>query len=97
MPASRLLQSGRVFSEATAEAKTGLALANPNNETATISFYFTDANGQDFGAGSFTRAPNAHMAKFLDEEPFKLNVSAATFTFTASPGVAATAIRALTH
>ena len=43
---------------------------NPNATTATISFYFTDARGNNFGNGSFTLPANAQIARFLNESPF---------------------------
>src|SRR5262249_32869292 len=45
VPASPLIQNGRTYAEVNATVNTGLAIANPNNQSATISFYFTDANG----------------------------------------------------
>src|SRR5262249_26266382 len=45
VPASPAILTGRVFAEVSANVNTGIAFANPNNEAAVVSFYFTDANG----------------------------------------------------
>ena len=49
MPASGLLTSGRIYAEISGAINTGVAIANPANQTATITFFFTDSSG-DFGS-----------------------------------------------
>src|SRR5438093_8226640 len=49
VPASALISSGRIYAQVAGSVNTGLAIANPNSQTVTLSFYFTDANGQNFG------------------------------------------------
>ena len=50
---------------------TGLAIANPNDSPATINFFYTDAAGNNVGAGSAIVPANQQIAKFLDQSPFK--------------------------
>ena len=77
---------------------TGLALANPNGETAIIRFYFTDTQGTDFGSGSFELVALQQTAKFLDEPPFNGGSAVrGTFTFESSVPIAVTALRTFTN
>src|SRR5262249_23051748 len=96
--ASPPIRSGRVFSEVGVDVNTGIALANPNDQPAAVSFYFTDANGTDFGAGTVTIPPKQQLAAFLNEPPFNgTNSIFGAFTFTSSVSVAATALRSFTN
>src|SRR5207249_2844903 len=70
VPAGSGIQQGRIFAEIGGSVNTGLAIANPNEVSATISFYFTDANGVNFGSGIATIDPKAQIAAFLNETPF---------------------------
>jgi len=63
---------------------TGVALSNPSARTVEVRFYFSDANGSDFGHGTLSLGPRAQRAQFLNEAPFNGPVSAkGSFTFTA--------------
>ena len=53
------------------DAETGAAIANPNGQPAQISVYFTDGNGADFAAGTFSIPANGQVAGFFDQPPFK--------------------------
>jgi len=98
VPASRAILSGRGFAEIRSNVRTGIALANPNNETAFVSFYFLDQNGANAGSGSFSIPAKGQLAAFLNEEPFNLgNSFFGTFTFTSTVALAATALRGLTN
>jgi hypothetical protein len=53
-----------------------------------------DSNGQDFGHGSLTLPAQGEIARFLDEEPFRLGPSeGTTFSFEASGPVAVLSLR----
>ena len=94
VPTAALVEEGRIFAEVNGPIGTGLAIANPNDDSATISFYFTDISGTDFGSGSLTLGANEHISKFLNEDPFNGGESVlGTFTFTSSVPVAAIALR----
>jgi hypothetical protein len=97
VPAARLLQSGRVYAEVDGPVNTGLALANPNDREALITFYFSDASGS-FGAGSTRLSPGQQLASFLNQPPFNGNSSLhGTFTFSSSVPISALALRQLTN
>ena len=94
VPASAAVLEGRIFAETAGPVRTGLALANPNDTAATITFFFTDSNGIDSGHDTFTLGPREQIARFLDEEPFNGGSAMfGTFTFTSNQPVAVIALR----
>ena len=98
VPASPLIQSGRIYAEVNGPVNTGLAIANPNGQDATISFFFTDQNGTNFGSGTTTIPANRQIAAFLNQSPFNGGSSVSgTFTFNSSLPVGAIALRGLTN
>ena len=98
VPASPLIQGGRIYAEVNGPVNTGLAIANPSVQDATISFFFTDAAGRDYGQGSIVIPANGQIAKFLTEAPFNGGASVSgTFTFTSSAPVAVIALRGYTN
>jgi hypothetical protein len=98
IPSTTPIQSGRIFAEVEGPVNTGLTLVNPNNQDVTISYYFVDSLGNDFGAGSFTLMAHHQLDAFLNEEPFRLSSSlVGTFTFTSSAPVAAVALRRIVN
>ncbi len=98
VPASLPLNSGRIYAEVAGAVDTGIAIANPNNSTATIRFFFTDTAGNDLGSGSTMIAANGQLAKFLDQAPFNGPPSfQGTFSFTSDVPVGVIALRGLTN
>lgn len=98
VPASQLRQSGRIYAQVGGSANTGLAIANPNNQPAMVSFYFTDSNGANFGQGATTIPANGQIAAFLDQSPFSGGSSVnGTFTFSSSSPISVIALRGLTN
>src|SRR5215510_1998477 len=101
--ASSLIQSGRVYAEISGPVNTGLAIANPNSQPATVSFYFVFSGDADiFDRGSTTITPNGQVAKFLNESPFNgpsgpLVDFHGTFTFSSSVPIAVIALRGFTN
>src|SRR5439155_16367468 len=97
VPASPLIQSGRIYAEINGPVDTGLAIANPNNQPAALSFFFTDSNG-NLNYGSATIPVNGQIARFLNEPPFNSPSSlSGTFTFNSSVPVAVIALRGLVN
>jgi hypothetical protein len=99
VPASMPVRSGRIYASIAAPVNTGLAIANPNDQAATINFYFTDPAGIDYGRGSATIPAHGQMARFLNEAPFYVPSRfgsfgiPSTFTFASSVPVSAIALR----
>ncbi len=97
--ASIPLRSGRIYAEIGGTTNTGLALANPNNQAASVSFFFTDNNGTDFGQSSLMIGANSQVAAFLSETPFSSTnpqrpvTDARTFTFSSNIPISAAAVR----
>ena len=98
VPAIEPVLEGRIFAEVDGPVNTGLALANPNDETAIISFYFTDTHGTNFGMDSFELGALQQTAKFLNEPPFNGESPVlGTFTFESSVPIAVIALRGFTN
>ena len=98
VPASPLIQGGRIYAEVVVPVNTGLAIANPNDVAATINFFFADSTGTAFGSNSFSLGANEQMAAFLDQDPFNAGRSVqGTFTFTSSVPISVIALRGLTN
>jgi Glycoside hydrolase 123 N-terminal domain/Glycoside hydrolase 123, catalytic domain len=98
VPASIPALTGRVFAEVDGAVNTGLALANPNETGATVSFSYTDRYGTDSSSGSLTIPPHGQVSRFLDEAPFRLSrPSMGSLSFSSNVPVAAIALRALVN
>jgi len=98
VPSSPLIRSGRIYAEVSGPVNTGLAIANPNSQPATISFSFTDSSGADFGTGVATIPANGQIAHFLDEAPFNgVRDIHGTFSFSSTAPVSVIALRGLTN
>jgi len=59
---------------------TGIAIANPNDQSATVSFYFTDADGLNFGSGTTNDRREPAGCRILNEAPYNGSSSARSFT-----------------
>jgi hypothetical protein len=97
VPASSLIRSGRIYAEINGPVNTGLAIANPGDQPAIVSFFFTAATG-DFGSGSTMIPANGQIAAFLNDQPFNgTSLVSGTFTFNSSVPVAVFAVRGVTN
>jgi sugar lactone lactonase YvrE len=100
VPATRLIRAGRIYAQVGVDSagdsepkNTGLAIANPNDTPAEISFSFT---GTSSASGVTTIPPYGQTAAFLDQAPFNGGGAfQGTFSFTSSAPVAVTALRGL--
>ena len=92
VPASGLISSGRIYAEISSLINTGITVANPTNQTATITFFFTDSSG-DFGGNVTTIPPNGQIATFLNQAPFNETSLTGTFTFSSNIPVSVVALR----
>jgi spore coat protein H len=98
VPAARLIQNGRIYAEVDGPVNTGLAIANPNPQAATLTFYFTDSTGQSSAPQTATIGANGQLARFLDEAPYNRSGSiSGSFTFSSSVPVAVVALRGFTN
>jgi len=101
VPASPLIRSGRIYAEVNGPLNTGLAIANPNGQTANLSFFFTDATGTSTPVKATTIAANNQTAKFINEAPFSSALPSASFqgtlSFTSDQPVSVIALRGLTN
>jgi virginiamycin B lyase len=98
VPAARVLRGGRIHAEVAGAVKTGLALANPNDVQASVSFYFTDEAGRASATRTASIAAGGQIAAFLDGAPFEGGSPlGGTLTFSSSVPIAAAALRGLTN
>jgi hypothetical protein len=101
VPALRPARTGRLPADVGVGVNTGIAMVNPNDAPAVVSFYFTDSGGSNFNNGTTTIPPRQQIASFLDEAPFAPFTGSSsisgTFTFTSSVPIAAIALRGLTN
>lgn len=98
LAASAPIRAGRLYVNVEVPVNTGLAIVNDEAVAAFISFYFTDANGVDFGYGSFMLEGKHSISSFLNQAPFNLPRSLqGTLTFNSSLPVTVTGIRSLTN
>jgi glucose/arabinose dehydrogenase len=73
VPATSLIATGRFHAEIDSNVDTGIAIANPDMaRPATITFQFTDSDGNDFGDSVLTIPPGGQFASFLAEDPFRI-------------------------
>jgi trimeric autotransporter adhesin len=104
VPATRTLTTGRIYAYIGGEVvgnrpgvfvNTGVAIANPNDSIAQVSFSFT---GSANSSGVTTIPANGQIAAFLTQAPFNAGSSFdGTFTFTSSVPVAVTALRGISN
>src|SRR5439155_13759702 len=98
VPASPLIRNGRIYADVSGPVNTGLAIANPNDQTANITFSFTRSAGTDFGGGSTTVPASGQVARFLNEAPFNSGTNVqGTFTFSSDVPISVVALRGLTN
>src|SRR5262249_9864078 len=66
VPDSPLITSGRIYAEVgdNALVNTGLAIANPNDQTASVTFTLTNTAGNAVKSGSTTINPRSQIAGF---------------------------------
>jgi len=88
LPISSPIANGRFLAFVGGARTTGLAIANPNAQPVTISFFFTDSAGQDFGRSATIIPAGGQISAFLNQSPFSGGASIdGTFTFSVSGGL----------
>jgi hypothetical protein len=93
LPSSTPLQRGRFYAETQDSLSTGVAMVNPNEQSASIAFVFTGTDGS-LENGTMTIPPGTQIAAFLHQSPFGGPDSfKGSFTFDSSVPIAVAAIR----
>src|SRR6185369_3671508 len=92
-----LVKTGRIYAEVRGPVNTGLAITNPNDQEASISFKFVDEEGRVVGTDLLKIPPNGQIARFLTEAPFLRTGIIGTLTFSSDLPVAVLALRGLTN
>jgi hypothetical protein len=106
VPDSSLITAGRIYAESTPDemVSTGLSIANPNVDDATINFEFRNEQGSVYRMGTFTlkgagatcAAGSAcnQLTRSLDQEPYLVSREVqGTLTFTSTAPISAFAMR----
>jgi hypothetical protein len=98
VPATPQIMSGRLYADVSHTVNTGIALSNLTPNDATVTFYFTDVTGTDFGSGSLTLPANTQFATFLNQSPlYGPPAFQGSFTFSSTVPIGAIALRGLTN
>jgi 6-phosphogluconolactonase (cycloisomerase 2 family) len=98
VPASATLLSGRTYAEINGPVNTGLAIANPNNQDATVTFSFTSSAGEASVPSTLSIPANGQIARFLNEAPFNgSNPFLGSLSFSSNIPVTAIALRGYTN
>lgn len=93
-----LKKVGRMFVEASTTVKSVLSIVNPNDEDATVDFFFTNETGETSNFVTTTISAHTHFSRFITDDPLLLPASSlGTLNFTSSLPVAAAAFRTLTN
>jgi len=99
VPASALLQIGRIYAEVNGPVNTGIAIANPGPQPANITFSFTNnVDGTESAPAALTIPAGGQLARFLDQDPFKGHKPLqGALTFSSNVPVSVIALRGLTN
>ena len=98
IPATPLVESGRIYAQLNGTTDTGVAIVNPNAVPTQVSYYVTDENGWSVAGGSFVVPPATRMSRFLSEAPFNVQGPInGTVTFHATNPIAVLALRGFTN
>ena len=99
IPATALIEHGRLYAEIDNGVDTGVAIANPDMaRAASVTFNFTDPDGNDFGDGIVRIPPGGQISAFLDEPPFDgPALFKGSVTFTSSIPLSVIALRGITN
>jgi hypothetical protein len=102
VPAAAEINSGRMYADISSTVNTGVAISNLTPQNATVSYYFTDASGKDFGFGSLSLPAFHQIAAFLNEPTFGQPAGIqggfqGTFTFNSNVPVGAIALRGIVN
>src|SRR5581483_9065936 len=65
VPGEVPIMQGRMYALINGPTDTGIAICNPNDLTARLSFYLTDTNGNNVAQGTFSLAAHQQIASFL--------------------------------
>jgi hypothetical protein len=87
---------GRLYVELSGTVVTGGAFANASAQSATVSYFFTDAAGRNSGESSFVIPPNGHVATLFNQLS-PAAPSSGSFTYNATAPLSVTGIRVFTN
>jgi hypothetical protein len=96
IPAPPFVDTGRLFVDISATGRSVLSIANPSDQDADITFFYTDENGATTKFVTTTVKAHEHFSRFVTDDP--LNIAApGTLNFWSSIPVVATAFFTITN
>ncbi len=96
MSAVPAVRSGMVYVENGSGVETAMAITNPSNKRATVSFCFLDDGARKLGCGKLDLSPRSQTARFLSDSPFSHRAPCnAALRFNSTVPVAVLAMRIL--
>jgi hypothetical protein len=99
VPVSPAAVEGRIFVNIEGAVNTGVAMANPSDESATVGFAFYDNAGHMIGnSNSLLLLPHQQISAFLNEAPFNARAPMeGTFSYISSRPISVVALRGYTN
>src|SRR5262245_19041514 len=96
IPATPFVKEGRLFVDVTSTGRSVLSIANPSDQDADVSFFYTDGTGNTTQFASTTVTAHHHFSRFVTDTP--LNIRApGTLNFKSTVPVVATAFFTITN
>ncbi len=90
------LTTGRLQVRRTGSVMTGGMFANPNSQTAIVSYFFTDAASNSAITGAFTIPANGQASRFFNELSGSAP-SSGTFTYSSNVPLSVAGLRGITN
>ena len=97
IPAAPLITTGRMYVRLSGSVVTGAAFANPNNQSVSITYVFTDQTGTDSEPGFLVLDPNGQKALFFNQAPFSGAPATGTLSFISDAPVSIIGLRGFTN
>jgi beta-propeller repeat-containing protein len=92
--APQLLIQGRMFVEVSSAVRSVISIVNPNDEDASVDFYFTDQLGESTKFVTVPIAAHGHFSRFVNDDPLLFDdPSIGTLNFTSTVPIAVSGFR----
>jgi len=96
--APSLVLQGRMFVELSASVRSVISIVNPNDDDATVQFYFTNLQGESTKFVDVPVAAHGHFSRFVLDDPLRLdNPSIGTLNFNSTVPIAVSGFRTLVN
>src|SRR5262249_49361601 len=96
IPATRVVDNGRLFVDVTSTGRLVISIANPSDADAQVTFFYTDDTGNTTKFVNTTILAHQHFSRFVTDDPLNLTAPG-TLNYMSSIPVSATAFFTLTN